>query len=148
MRRRARVVAMAACLGAAVACSDLSIDPAIDRITTPIANPSFSRDIEPILKETCASSGACHSGANAPSTLNLDPDQAYASLTDSAKKVLPAARLRVNPGFPDSSLFYVLLSDSGAARLTYYRMPLTRLPLPAPIIATIRSWIANGALDN
>ena len=146
--RTAHRLAAVALLGAIASCSDLSIEPAIGRITTPIANPSFSGDIEPILKETCASSSACHSGPNTPSTLNLDPGQAYASLSDSAKAFKPAARLRVNPGFPDSSLFYVLLSDTGAARVTYYRMPLTRFPLPSPIVETIRNWITNGAPNN
>lgn len=148
MKSAARHVAASACLAAIAACSDLSIDPAINRITTPIVNPSFSGDIAPILAETCASSGACHSGATPRNGLNLDRDQAYASLSDSAFAFKPAARLRVNPVFPDSSLFYVLLSDSGAARLTYFRMPLTRFPLPAPVVATIRNWISNGAPDN
>ena len=148
MNRTARFLVAAAGLGAGAACSDLSIEPAIGRITIPILNPSFSGDIAPILAETCASSGACHSGANPRNGLNLDRDQAYASLSDSATAFKPAARLRVNPAFPDSSLFYVLLSDTGASRLTYYRMPLTRFPLPAPVVETIRNWISNGAPDN
>ena len=147
-----RALAAVASLGAAAACSDLSIDPAIDRITTPIANPSFSGDIEPILKETCASSGACHSGPNTPSTMNLDPGQAYASIVNVATKVSGAAYApapwRVRPGFPDSSLFYRVLSEDSLERLGYYRMPLTRFPLPAPIRETIENWIANGAPNN
>jgi len=148
VRRAAGLLAASACLAAIAACSDLSIDLAIGRIATPIANPSFSRDIQPILAETCASSGACHSGANARNGLNLDRDSAYSSLSDSAVAFKPAARLRVNPNFPDSSLFYVLLSDTGASRLTYFRMPLTRFPLPPPVVETIRNWINNGAPDN
>ncbi len=149
---RSRTLAAVASLVAVAACSDLSIDPAIDRITVPIANPSFSGDIEPVLKETCASSGACHSGPNVPSTMDLDPGQAWASIVNVLTKVSGAAYApapyRVRPGFPDSSLFYRVLSEDAVYRLGYYRMPQTRYPLPAPIIATIRNWIANGAPNN
>lgn len=152
MRPRARMLSAVASLVAVAACSDLAIDPAIDRITVAIANPSFAGDIEPILKETCASSSACHSGPNTPSTMDLDPGQAYASIVNVPTKVVGAAYApapwRVRPSFPDSSLFYRVLSEDSLYRLGYYRMPLTRFPLPAPIVATIRNWIANGAPNN
>lgn len=149
MRRAPCLLGTVALLGAIAGCSDLSIDLVIDRITTPIPSPSFSRDIAPILAESCASSGACHGGSAPRNGLDLTEGRAYASLFNvNATVFKPPALYRVRPNFPDSSLFFGVLTDTSASRLAYYRMPLTRFPLPTPAVETIRNWINNGAPNN
>jgi hypothetical protein len=57
--------------------------------------------------------------------------------------------MRVEPGKPDESFFYRVLSTDQSYRLGYpYRMPLTEYPLPSPVVETIGNWIARGALNN
>ncbi len=129
------------------ACEDVTVEPAVDRITTPIAQPSFRSDIAPILDVTCASSGACHGGAAPARGLDLSAGAAYGDLVDVPSQYAPQL-MRVRPGLPDSSFALLVLSDDPAVRLGYYRMPLTRYPMPAPVVQTIRNWIANGAPDN
>ena len=148
MRRRVALPAIAAggAMLAAAACSDLSIEPAVDRIKVAIAAPSFRNDIEPILAETCASSGACHSGPNAQEELSLDPGLGYGELVNVPSSF--GGILRVMPGFADSSLFYLVMSEDLLTRRGYTRMPVTGSPLPAPVRETIRNWIENGAPDN
>lgn len=143
---RARVLVLAG-LALMAACSDLTVQPAVDRITTAIANPSFRADIEPILVETCAAANACHSGPNAQKGLRLDPGFAYASLVNVASAFDPSL-MRVKPAVPDSSFFYLVMSEDPATRRGYYRMPVTERPMPAEVQQTIRNWIANGATNN
>jgi hypothetical protein len=54
--------------------------------------------------------------------------------------------LRVDPGQPDDS--YLVMKIEGAPGITGGRMPLGLSPLSAKQIATIRAWIADGALEN
>lgn len=129
------------------ACSDLTVQPAVDRITTPIANPSFRADIAPILAETCASANACHSGPNAQKGQRLDPGFAYASLVNVAS-AFDSSLMRVKPAAPDSSFFYLVMSEDPATRRGYYRMPVTERAMPAAVQQTIRNWIVNGAPNN
>lgn len=132
---------------AAAGCTDLGVRTAVESIPVAIATPSFSRDIEPLLDETCASSGACHGGARPAAALDLATGRSYASLVD-VPSVFSSAVRRVRPGFPDSSFAFRVLSDDPAYRLGYYRMPLTSIPLPPPVVETIRNWIAQGAQAN
>lgn len=140
------VRACAAVLGL-VACSDLGFTTAVNTIQTPITTPSWRLDIAPILGETCASSGACHTGANAALGLNLEPAQSYASVVNVASQARPFFLL-VNPGQADSSFLYMATSTVDSVRQSYYRMPLTKYPLPEPVRQTIRNWISNGAPNN
>jgi hypothetical protein len=140
--------AMLACAAALVAaCADLRFTAAVDTIDTPITTPSWRLHIAPILGETCATSGACHSGANAALGLNLEPSQSYANVVNVASQANPAF-LRVKPGDADSSFLYLVTSLVPAERQGYYRMPLTEYPLPDPVRQTIRNWINTGAPNN
>lgn len=136
-----------AVLALVAACSDLTMQPAANRITTPIASPSFTNDIEPILVETCASANACHSGASSQKGLRLDAGFAYANLVNVASTFDPNL-MRVMPAFPDSSFFYLVMSEDLVTRRGYYRMPVTEYPMPAAVQQTIRNWILNGAPNN
>jgi hypothetical protein len=139
---------MAVLVAALVAgCSDLRFTTAVNTIVVPITTPSWQYDIAPILGETCATSGACHKGANAALGLNLEAGQSYASVVNVASQARPAF-LRVKPGQSDSSFLYLATSTIVAERQNYYRMPLTEYPLPDPVRETIRNWINNGAPNN
>lgn len=138
---------VAATGGGAGACTDLTITRPVDAISTPIANPSFSGDIQPILTVTCASSYACHAGPTPQRGLSLEPGLSYANLVNVPSASLPPL-LRVEPGKPDSSALILRLDSSSVARRGLARMPFTTDPLPDPVVQTIRNWIANGAPNN
>jgi hypothetical protein len=67
-----------------------SSPPSVPPTAAPITTPSWQYDIAPILGETCATSGACHKGANAALGLNLEPGQSYASVVNVASQARPA----------------------------------------------------------
>lgn len=141
------VVSGALLAAAVVACGNLTINPEYNSQPTSFADPSFSRDIMPILSQTCASAGACHLGPNAAAGLRLDDNSlAYAAMINvpSGFTTIP----RVRPSRKDSSTVWLLLQDSIATRLTYYRMPLTQLMLPQETIELIGNWVAQGAKNN
>lgn len=150
MRARASVFAVCAAMVVA-ACEDVSVNPVINRIRTPIASPSFRDSIEPILSQTCASSTACHEGPSSIYGLDLTSGAAYASLFNVPAQAGAARTLsmkRVAPGDTANSFMFRVLSTDPAVRLGYYRMPLTQYPLPAPVVQTISNWIKNGAPNN
>lgn len=144
MKRALLVAALAVTVAA---CEDLTVHTAVDRITTPIATPSFRTDIAPILAETCASSGACHGGSSPQLGMNLGLGLAYANLVNVPSQTIPGM-MRVRPGLPDSSFMFRVLSQDQGYRLGFYRMPLTEVPMPQPVVETIRNWILQGADDN
>ena len=132
------------------------MDPAVNHIQVRIADPSFTNDIMPVLRQTCASSGACHgNGAvagngNGPQLgLDMSTDSAaYANLVNVVSQ-RRAPMLRVKPGFSDSSFMYRVLYSDQAYRLGYpYRMPLTEYALPSELVLTIGNWINKGAKFN
>lgn len=133
---------------ALAACANLTVNPEYNDVVTSFTDPSFSRDIMPILSQTCASSGACHLGPNAANGLRLDEDSlAYVAMVGQPS-AFNAALPRVRAGKKDSSSVYLLLQDSIATRLAYYRMPLTQLMLPQETIDLIGNWVAQGAKNN
>jgi hypothetical protein len=146
---RTRRSIAAALLLAPAACSHLDVEPEIDRIRTPIANPSWSTDLAPILRETCGSSGACHGGATPQVGLLLEGSDAamYAANVNVASVFRPSMML-IRPGQPDSSFLLRIMSEDPAVRFGNRRMPLTQLPMPQPVQQTIRNWIQNGAPNN
>ena len=142
-----QIVSGALLAAVVVACGNLTINPEYNSQPTNYTDPSFSRDIMPILTQTCASSGACHLGPNAAAGLRLDSDSlAYASMVNvpSGFTTLP----RVRPTRLDSSTVWLLLQDSIATRLSYYRMPVAQLMLPQQTIDMIGNWVVQGARNN
>jgi hypothetical protein len=131
----------------AAGCADLDFTTAVATIPAAIADPSWRFDIAPVIGESCATSGACHSGPTPAGGLNLEPTQSRANLVNVASFARPPL-MRVLPGQPDASFFYLTTSTVAAERMNYYRMPLTEYPLPAPVRETIRNWILDGAPDN
>ncbi len=139
----------AALLAALAACTDITVRRADDRITTAIADPSWSRDLAPVLRQTCGSAAACHGLPTGQRNLVLEgSDSALYAHIVNVRSQVDTALMRVRPSQPDSSWLLLVLSDTAAVRNGYYRMPLTELPLPEAVRITIRNWIANGALPN
>jgi hypothetical protein len=150
--RRFRWLAGAAVALSVYACADLTIEAAVDQIQVPLDSASFRRDIYPVIQATCAASGACHLGPNAPAgnivQMDLSTDSAaYANLVNVPSQGRPPM-MRVLPFKSDSSFMYRVITTDPAYRLNYYRMPVAPYALPAATAETIRNWIDKGALFN
>ena len=91
---------------------------------------SFSKDIQPILTNSCATS-SCHSGSVAP---NLSSAAALTSLTNGNY---------LNTTTPKSSEVYLWLTGKKAAT-----MPLGGANNPSNINALMLAWITQGAKNN
>jgi len=154
MRRQAWLAGAAVALSV-WACADLTIEAAVDQIQTPLDSASFRKDIYPVIKATCAASGACHLGPNAPAgntTVQLDmstDSTAYANLINVPSQGRPTPPImRVRPFKSDSSFMYRVITTDPTYRLFYYRMPVAPYALPAATAETIKNWIDKGALYN
>lgn len=86
----------------------------------------------------------CHSGASAPHGLRLDAANSYALLVGVPSEE-QAGILRVKPNDPNNS--YLVQKIEGRASVGE-RMPAGLPALPQATIDAIRSWIANGALND
>jgi hypothetical protein len=141
---RVRLAALATLLGVAFSCVDLRIEPVPAGGNHPIANPSFSTHLQPILTQTCATSGACHLGPGSQLGLDLSTGQSYDNLVNVQASERPSL-LRVEPGDPDSSFLILKLEGAPGAGV---RMPSGAPPLAAEVIQSFRNWITNGAPNN
>jgi WD40 repeat protein len=99
---------------------------------TAMGQPSFHRDVRPILQKYCQ---GCHQPAGRASDLDVT---SYAALRSGGKK---------GPGFvagsPDESLTVKYITGAMEPR-----MPLGQGMLPDADISRIRDWIAAGAKDD
>ncbi len=128
-------------------------DEKLSSITGPTPNlkPTFSSIQAEIFESTDSSGRAacinCHApGRPAAFVMDLSTSAAYASLVNVASRLKPGA-VRVIPGDPDNS--YLVHKLEGRAGIVGERMPRTSGPfLTEGQMLVIRTWIANGALDN
>jgi hypothetical protein len=106
-----------------------------------------------ILTPTCAAEG-CHGSFLPERDLDLSEGRSYESLVNVASQ--ESSYTLVVPGEPDQSLLYLVLEnefygDGEDQPVTLGKMP-PRLPGTAGLSnsdrASIRSWIADGAMDN
>lgn len=120
---------------------------ALAGLIAPTANandPSFSKDIAPLLKARCA---VCHLTGKEAGNMALHPKAAWASLVSRPSSV--AAFMLVKPGKPDQS--YVLMKVQGTHIKnggSGARMPFAGPSLDPVQIETIRAWIKAGARNN
>lgn len=122
-------------------CSDSTTEPPV-----PAPKSTFSLMQQKILASSCALSG-CHAGTTPAGKLSLEESVAFANLinvTPDNEVARADGLLRVRPGVPDSSFFYLkvaglLKSGHGA------RMPHGSQLLDSGRIEFIRQWIAAGA---
>ena len=109
---------------------------------------SFATQVLPIFTTNCAKAG-CHTG-NAPTggmNLSGTSSQVRARLVGVATVGGPPGSIRVIAGNPDSS--YIIRKLEGGPNIFGNRMPNDGPPyLSQPTIDIIRTWIAQGALDN
>ncbi len=107
-----------------------------------VLEPTFSSIQANIFTPICTQ---CHAGASAPLSFSLQAGFSYDQLVGVPSVEVPEL-LRVDPHQPDNS--YVVMKIEGAPGITGGRMPLGLSPLSAEQIAAIRTWIADGALEN
>ncbi len=104
---------------------------------------SFGNNVVPILSNHCAITG-CHVPGSPPNGLVMIPSQAYQDLVG-VTVVEDSSYVRVDPG--DAADSYIYLKITGTQPVGV-RMPATGLYLSPTDIATIASWINQGALNN
>lgn len=150
MRAERAVYAAAAAfvlaLTAASACTDFEAPEPMILPDVAVAEPSFSRDIQPIFTARCATAG-CHTVATHQHGLVLEEGHAYEEIID-APAVTGPGLPQVKPGFADSSWIVRAVEADDARRPGLVRMPLGRTPLTPNQIQTIRNWIDRGAVEN
>jgi hypothetical protein len=95
-----------------------------------------------VFTPSCATAG-CHSGAAPDAGLNLEAANSYAELVG-IPSTQDATINRVEPFDPDNSYLIQKLEDTAA---TGGVMPPSGM-LAQTSITTIRTWIANGAIDD
>lgn len=145
----ARVLLLASGTVAAVtACTDFSgaEDPARGLPNTVVAEPSFARDVEPVLVGRC-SMGGCHSPGAAQAGLVLARGVAYDSLVNVRARLNPAMQ-RVRPSDTDSSWLLRMVEADPARRDGFSRMPLLAAPLTDAQLANLVAWVRQGARRN
>ena len=110
-----------------------------------MANPSFSRDIQPLFKRYCTDAGCHADNFSAYGNLNLLEGMAYSQLVNVAPFTPCLGPVRVDGvrGDPSKSVLIKRLDGSCGAQ-----MPLGLPPLEPGQIETIRSWILHGALND
>jgi hypothetical protein len=112
-----------------------------DLVCTPddvcLPTPQFSRDVWPILEESCALE-SCHGSdaTSAGTTLHLTEADAYANMVD----VPYGGRMFIDPG--DLSNSHVWQVVTGADGIP---MPLGMAPLSGIELQIIRDWILADA---
>ena len=144
--RAARPFAALVALCLAAACADFEApeDPAFGLPNVAVADPSFSRDVQPILTVRCAT-GGCHSAAAQQSGLDLTPSASYDALVNRQSVSSSERLLRVKPGDAANSWLVRRIEADPARREHLPRMPLAITPLTDNQIATITNWINQGA---
>lgn len=105
--------------------------------------PTFSSIQQKVINRHCALP-ECHTGLAVESQLNLEEGQAYQNLVN-RPGVGIGEYLRVKPYHPEES--YLIFKLEGS-KIVGERMPMGKEPLPDSVIAIIRQWIKEGALDN
>ena len=98
-----------------------------------IPEVSFTADIIPIFKASCAINGSCHLGANnANDEVNLDSSAAYATII---------SKHLVSTSDPAASLLYYQVSSGTMPKAPYEHLSQSQITL-------ILDWIQQGALSN
>jgi hypothetical protein len=136
---------LALAIAPALSCADFvnEPDPAFGLPDTVVANPSLSRDVQPILTRRC-SIGGCHSLATQQGGLALSEGASHAALVSKPSRLRPGTFLVV-PHDASASWLMTVLQGSDAERAGVSRMPLASSPLTPNQLQTIANWINRGA---
>jgi hypothetical protein len=106
---------------------------------------SFSENVQPIFSQHCAVVG-CHVPGNPPEGQVLAAGFAYSNIVNVPSEEVPADN-RITPGNLTTSYLYLKITAQQSVG-TYMPPPSTNDVLPAANIATIKSWILEGAPNN
>jgi hypothetical protein len=106
---------------------------------------SFAENVQPIFTQHCAVVG-CHVPGNPPEGQVLAAGFAYSNIVNVASQEVPADD-RITPGNLTTSYLYLKITAQQSVG-TYMPPPSTNDVLPAANIATIKSWILEGAPNN
>ena len=134
---------VAACGG-----SDVVTGPASgtgnDSSSPPATDPSFAGDVSPIFATAGCTASSCHGGEAGGLTLGSSATSNFTNLVNVASSSAPAFLL-IRPNNPTDS--YLVMKLEGR-QLSGGRMPLGGQALGSAQIATIRSWISAGAMND
>lgn len=122
----------AALLVGAVGCTREPSQPPPPKDILIVAQPSFRRDIQPILEEFCVK---CHNPADAHDELRLDSYENMARGSHSGPVI--------NPQAPEDSRLLKVIKHQEPPEMPFHGEPLT----PNRVTA-IESWVRMGAPDN
>lgn len=106
---------------------------------------SFATDVQPIFDASCVDAG-CHTGARPKASLSLDGGKAFAELVGVKTDGCSGQRTLVVPGDPSSS--YLMQKLLGTDLCSGSQMPKAGQSLASPKLATISTWICQGAPNN
>jgi hypothetical protein len=109
---------------------------------TPISDPSFSTDIQPIFNNNCAL-GGCHN-STAQAGLILSQGVAYTNIVNVVSTQVPTL-MRVLPS--DAANSYLVKKIEGTQSVGV-RMPEGRSALNSVSIQNIKNWVNRGAKNN
>ena len=141
-----RSVTVVALVAGVFACTDFEAPEATVLPDVLVTNPSFERDIQPILTARCATA-SCHNLATQQMGLNLEAGHAYDAIVDEDSPTSHNLAY-IRPFQPDSSWLVRMIQADPARRFFVERMPLGRAPLTDNQIATIINWVNAGAPRN
>jgi hypothetical protein len=102
-------------------------------------SPLPPAQVQKVLKANCLAAG-CHTGKYPAVNLNLEPENAQASLFDRPSLTHPDFKL-IDPSAPEKS--YILMKLRGAAGIAGQRMPLNRDPLAEKDLNAIADWVSG-----
>lgn len=102
-------------------------------------NPLPPDQVQKVIKANCLTAG-CHTGKFPAANLNLEPENAQASLFDRTSLTHPDFKL-IDLSAPEKS--YILMKLRGAAGIAGQRMPLNRDPLAEKDLDTIAAWVSS-----
>ncbi len=108
--------------------------------TSATMGPTLADIQAAVFTPTCTNA-TCHSGGTPAGGMNLEDGNSFGSLVGVASSGVPAI-LRVAAGDPDNS--YLIQKLEGTATP---QMPLGGTPLTPAVIADIRQWITDGAMQ-
>jgi hypothetical protein len=133
-------------LVAAFACTDFEAPEPVVLPDVLVADPSFERDVQPILTARCATA-SCHNLSTQQVGLNLEPGHAYDAIVGHDS---PSSHglAYIEPFDADNSWLVRMIQADPARRFFVERMPLGRAPLTDNQIGTIINWVNAGAPRN
>ena len=134
--------------------SDRNIEMIAPCVDTPVdavaEEPTTLESIRDTIFKAGCNYSACHGSTNAAAGLDLTQPNLLSALNGVASAARPDMPL-VDPGRPENSYLYVLMSQcepTAANGDVVAHMPRNSPTLLEPaLVAKIREWIANGAMD-